>query len=177
MTTPQAPRKQFTKNAHCSYCGASFDGPDQPWPRNCSGCNNTSYVNPIPVAVVVQPVEQGVLCIRRDIEPKRGMLALPGGFIDMGESWQQAAARELREETGLVVEPEALELLTVKSAPDGTVLIFAKAPPLDAAALEAGLGAGDHEVSEQVVLQGLGGEAIAFDLHEAALRDFFDGRG
>jgi 8-oxo-dGTP pyrophosphatase MutT (NUDIX family) len=40
--------------------------------------------------------------VRRAIPPARDTLALPGGFIDYGESWQNAAARELREETGIV---------------------------------------------------------------------------
>ena len=49
----------------------------------------------------------GVVVIRRDIEPFRGELALPGGFIETGESWREAAVRELSEETGL--RPERMK--------------------------------------------------------------------
>ena len=79
------------KNSHCSYCGARF-AEDGPWPRRCAACANVSYLNPLPVAVLLQPVDDGLLVIRRAIAPV-GRLALPGGFIDVGESWQAAAAR------------------------------------------------------------------------------------
>src|SRR4051812_23521340 len=118
------------KNSHCSFCGHAFE-PDRAWPRSCSGCGNTSYLNPLPVAVMVLPVAEGLLVIRRDVEPRRGELALPGGFIDLGESWQQAAVRELEEETGIVVEADDVRLFDVLSAPDGTVLVFALGPRVD----------------------------------------------
>src|SRR5205085_2744337 len=66
----------------------------------------------------------GVLAVRGAIEPRKGQLALPGGFVDLGESWQQAGARELREETGIVIDPGEIRDFRVLSAPDGTVLIF-----------------------------------------------------
>ncbi|MFC7640695.1 NUDIX domain-containing protein [Streptosporangium lutulentum] len=122
------------KNSHCSFCGTAF-APGLPWPRTCSACGNTGYLNPLPVAVMVLPVGDGLLVVRRDVEPHRGGLALPGGFIDLGESWQQAAVRELREETGVVVDADEVRLFDVHSAPDGTVLIFALGPPTDPAAL------------------------------------------
>src|SRR5439155_25795814 len=94
------------RNAHCSYCGTRFaDG--APWPRQCAACAQISYLNPLPVAVLVLPVDGGVLAIRRSIRPA-GKLALPGGFIDLGESLQAACARELREETQLVIDETAV---------------------------------------------------------------------
>src|SRR5688572_992089 len=91
------------RNSHCSYCGQPYTA-EQSWPRQCAGCNNISYLNPTPVAVVLLPVDGGLLTIRRSIEPKKGMLALPGGFINYGESWQQGGARELYEETGIQID-------------------------------------------------------------------------
>ena len=121
--------------SHCSFCGHAFpDG--APWPRTCTACGNLAYRNPLPVAVLVLPVEGGgVVCVRR-ATGARG-LALPGGFIELGESWQQAAAREAAEETGARVDPDAVDLLAVRSAPDGTLLIFGIAPPVAAAQLES----------------------------------------
>src|SRR5215471_4015793 len=42
-----------------------------------------------------------VMLIERDLEPFAGMWAIPGGFVRRGESLEQAAARELQEETGI----------------------------------------------------------------------------
>src|SRR5512134_771964 len=112
------------RNAHCSYCGARYDE-QQPWPRTCASCGVESYLNPAPVAVMLVPVDGGLLTVRRAIPPRIGELALPGGFINLGETWQQAAARELLEETGVVVDPGAIGLHTVLSPPDGAfVLVF-----------------------------------------------------
>ena len=60
----------------------------------CPTCG--SWRNPAPVSVLVVPANDGVLVIRRNIPPV-GKLALPGGFIDLGETWQQAGAREAHE--------------------------------------------------------------------------------
>jgi 8-oxo-dGTP pyrophosphatase MutT (NUDIX family) len=115
--------------AHCTFCGARFT-PGQPWPRRCGACGKTSYLNPTPVAVAVQPVGSGLLVVRRGIPPARDTLALPGGFIEVGETWQQATVRELREEVGLTADPDGVRLFDVLSAPDGTLLIFGLLPPL-----------------------------------------------
>jgi 8-oxo-dGTP diphosphatase len=57
-----------------------------------------------------------VLLIQRDIEPFAGEWALPGGFVEVGESVDETARRELREETGL--EDIFLEQLYTFSEPD-----------------------------------------------------------
>jgi 8-oxo-dGTP diphosphatase len=61
--------------------------------------------------------ERGVLMIRRGGDPFRGMLALPGGFVDVGETVEQAALRELDEETGVALEAADLRLAGVYSQP------------------------------------------------------------
>jgi 8-oxo-dGTP diphosphatase len=65
------------------------------------------------VGVGAVVVEQGrVLLVQRGTEPAKGKWSIPGGLIDVGESLREAVAREVREETGLLVEPlELIELL------------------------------------------------------------------
>ncbi|MCF2131041.1 NUDIX hydrolase [Strepomyces sp. STD 3.1] len=59
-----------------------------------------------------------VLLIERGWPPYTGHLALPGGYIDPGETSRTAAARELREETGVDVAEEDLVLIGVYDRPD-----------------------------------------------------------
>ncbi len=60
--------------------------------------------------VVVQ--DGRVLLVKRGTEPAKGQWSIPGGLIDVGETLREAVAREVLEETGLIVEPlELVELL------------------------------------------------------------------
>ncbi|MFB7263937.1 NUDIX domain-containing protein [Streptomyces nojiriensis] len=59
-----------------------------------------------------------VLVIERGWPPHQGKLALPGGHVDAGETSREAAARELLEETGVRIRPEALVLVGVYDAPE-----------------------------------------------------------
>ena len=65
------------------------------------------------VGVGAVSVEAGrVLLVQRGAEPLKGHWSLPGGLVELGEELANAVAREVREETGLVVEPlELIELL------------------------------------------------------------------
>jgi ADP-ribose pyrophosphatase YjhB (NUDIX family) len=61
-------------------------------------------------AVVVE--EDRVLLVRRGTEPLKGHWSLPGGLVELGEALLAGVVREVREETGLMVEPvELIELL------------------------------------------------------------------
>ena len=116
------------KNSHCSFCGGRFFDTGR-WPRACDVCGNTTYVNPIPVAVVLLPVDTGIVVIRRNTEPQKGTLTLPGGYIDVGETWQEAGKRELLEETGIDTGSGELRLYDVMNGLDGTLVVFGLAAP------------------------------------------------
>ena len=158
----------LTKDNYCSYCGQAFTA-DQPWPRQCAHCESISYRNPLPVAVLLLPIDDGLLVVRRNIEPQRGKLALPGGFIEVGETWKAAAARELFEEAGLTIDAAQVKLFDVHSAPDGTVLIFGLGPTLARADLPTFQPTA--EATECVVMQSA--EPLAFSLHTQVVQDYF----
>lgn len=66
----------------------------------CTGCGVVHYANPkIVVAALVEEAGRVLLC-RRAIEPRRGFWTLPGGFLELGESAIEGAARETWEEAG-----------------------------------------------------------------------------
>ncbi|MEE4356342.1 MAG: NUDIX hydrolase [Desulfococcaceae bacterium] len=68
----------------------------------CDRCSEPLYENPIPAACVILTNPQNqVLLVKRSVEPKKNLWCLPGGFMELGETPQQSAVRELREETGL----------------------------------------------------------------------------
>lgn len=80
----------------------------------CSRCDNVIYQNPKPIAGVVVIERDELLLVKRKEPPARGSWSLPAGFLEVDESPEIAAARELEEETGLRVTPDALILSDTK---------------------------------------------------------------
>jgi ADP-ribose pyrophosphatase YjhB (NUDIX family) len=160
-----------SRNAHCSSCGARF-AEGLAWPRTCATCGQTSYRNPLPVALLLLPVDDGLLLIRRG-DPPIGALALPGGYVDHGETWQEAAARELGEEASVRVSPAEVKLFDVLTAREGFVLIFGIANPRRAAELSPFVK--NAEIEERVVVRATPA-AMAFSLHAQVVRAFFGGK-
>jgi 8-oxo-dGTP diphosphatase len=173
MASPHSwQRTTLIQHSHCSYCGTAYPA-DAGWPRTCPGCTETTWRNPLPVAVVLLPVRTapdtvGLVVVRRDIEPARGELALPGGFIEVGETWQEAAVRELREETGLPGDPELVRLVDAVSTV-GTLNIFGLLPVVDLADLPRS--APTAEATEWLVLSRPA--PLAFPSHTAAMAGYF----
>jgi len=76
----------------------------------------TRYQNPALTVDAVWIRRGRVLLVERGREPFRGMWALPGGFVELEETVEQAVVREVREETGMNVRP--VGLVGVYSGPD-----------------------------------------------------------
>jgi ADP-ribose pyrophosphatase YjhB (NUDIX family) len=174
----------MARDTFCSYCGVRF-ADITVYPRMCTACGAQTWANPIPVAVVLLPVidgaRSGLLAVRRAIPPA-GKLALVGGFIEAHESWQTCAAREMREETGVVIDPASLETLWYSSSeprPD-RILLFALAPAIQASALPPF--EPNAEVSQRGIWFGAGttggpDDQLAFSLHAEAARGYFERAG
>ncbi|ASY35986.1 MULTISPECIES: NUDIX domain-containing protein [unclassified Streptomyces] len=161
--------------SHCASCGAPY-AEARSWPRTCAVCGATAYGNPLPVAVALQPVYDragtGLVVITRAIEPAKGTVALPGGFVDHAEDWRHAVVRELREETGIDAESRDVRLADALSSPDGHLLLFGVLPTRPAAELPSSVPTdetdGRHILREPA--------RLGFPLHTLAVRAWFEGR-
>ncbi|MFN8616419.1 MAG: NUDIX hydrolase [Dehalococcoidia bacterium] len=159
---------------YCMHCGQRLTTavPEGDSRRRmvCLDCGFIHYLNPRPVAGTI-PVRDGkILLGRRDIEPRRGFWVFPGGFMDVGESAEEAAKRETLEEMHL--EVTNLELLGVYTRIEqGVVVIVYEAEAVG----EAEVG---HETSEIAwfAAHEIPWEEIAFDTTEAALRAWVERR-
>src|SRR5215207_2775062 len=74
------------------------------------GQGNGKHRNPVPAVDFLIPKDDNskILLVRRKNDPFKGMLSIPGGFINEGEIAEDAMRREAKEETSLVVEPIAI---------------------------------------------------------------------
>jgi ADP-ribose pyrophosphatase YjhB (NUDIX family) len=138
----------------------------------CPHCGKVveNYRNPFPTVDVIIEVEGGIVLIQRKTPPYGW--ALPGGFVDYGESLEEAAIREAKEETSLDVE--LLSQLGAYSDPDRdprqhniSVVFIARSkskgkPVASDDALEVGVFDADSLPEE-----------LAFD-HSKILKDYFE---
>ena len=132
-----------------------------------------NYPRPMLTAdCVVVNTRNEVLLVRRGNEPFRGCWALPGGFMEMDETIEHCAARELMEETGIATPEADLHLIGVYSAPGrdprGRTVTAAYALRVDNAAVAV---AGDDAAETRWwPLTAL--PPLAFD-HDKIISDFF----
>ncbi len=87
----------------CPVCGASLRL--ERGKVECPGCGYESWANPVPGAQALVERDGEVLLGRRRFDPSAGLWDIPGGFVEEYEHPLDALRRELREETGLEIEP------------------------------------------------------------------------
>jgi 8-oxo-dGTP diphosphatase len=160
------------KKTFCPYCGTRLTE------KNCEGslrlfcehCDEPIYENPIPATcLVVVDNRNRVLLVKRSVAPKKGFWCLPGGFMELGESPEKAALRELKEETGLSGRIEML--LGVSSNPSAlyhTVLMVGYLIRQYTGTLIAGDDADDAVYFHYDELP-----EIAFESHERFIRMYY----
>jgi ADP-ribose pyrophosphatase YjhB (NUDIX family) len=160
----------------CPNCAGIEEGPIV-----CERCGWRWYANPKPAAGTL--VERGddatgepaVLLLRRAVEPGFGAWDLPAGYLDPGESPEQAALRETREESGLQVRLERLVGVYTARPGNAVSAIFLARPIREADSVTLDAESSEHAwVTRSAVTDWL--PRMAFSSMAAALSDWAAGR-
>lgn len=98
---------------YCKQCGTvvAYRLPDDGDTKEravCTACNTVHYENPLNVVGTVPHWGDKVLLCKRNIEPRWGKWTLPAGFMELGETTAEGAARETDEEAGAQFEMQEL---------------------------------------------------------------------
>jgi ADP-ribose pyrophosphatase YjhB (NUDIX family) len=107
----------------CPRCATPSPDKDGDRSLRCDACGLVAYFNPKPVACAIPRDEEGrIVLLRRGFEPGQGLWTFPGGFVDLGESVEDAARREVREE--LEIDVDLQGLVGVYSRPTDRVVLI-----------------------------------------------------
>ena len=110
---------------YCPRCGKEAT---VRFPRSitCAECGYGAFYNPKPVACAITAnQDDDVYLLKRGFEPNRGRWSMPGGFVDLGESVEDAAIRETKEEIGLTIELQQLVGVYSRSTDRIVVVVYA----------------------------------------------------
>ncbi|KIP19179.1 ADP-ribose pyrophosphatase [Burkholderia ubonensis] len=159
----------------CSVCGHEVIARIPPGDNRerfvCDQCGTIHYQNPRNVVGTVPVWGEQVLLCRRAIEPRYGFWTLPAGFMEMGETTAEAAARETLEEAGARVEVQ--NLFTLLNVPHvHQVHLFYLARLVDSA-FEAGEESLEVKLFDEADIPW---DEIAFPTVSQTLRFFFADR-
>jgi 8-oxo-dGTP diphosphatase len=137
----------------------------------CGGCGFVFYLDPkIAVGTIIRAGGDGIVLVRRAIEPGYGLWVFPGGYVDRGEEILSAAIREAREECGLDIRLDGL--VDIYSYAGRTPIIVVYAATMTGGTLSV-----DDECLEARVFRPgeIPWEQLAFRSTLEALRDYLDG--
>jgi mutator protein MutT len=95
---------------YCPRCAAKGFFDSNTYAFTCKMCGFVFYLNAsAAVAALIVNTQGELLLVRRGVDPDKGKLDLPGGFVDPGESAEQAVVREIHEELDIV--PDKIEYI------------------------------------------------------------------
>lgn len=156
----------------CPYCSNQlitipYEGRNRLF---CKKCDEPLYENPVPATcLLVIDKKEKLLLVKRNIEPKKGYWCLPGGFIELGETPEQSALRELKEETGLTGQIDRLfGVLSNSSSLYNTVILICYLVTQYSGELVAGDDAEDIGYFDPNQLP-----EIAFESHARFINDYY----
>ncbi len=124
----------------CPRCGGTLEKrllkPTEPKRLVCQSCAFIFFQDPKVVAGTIFSLDGGIVLLKRGVEPASGKWVFPGGYVDRGESVQDAAIRETKEESRLDVRIQSL--LNVYSYPRSPNVIVVYAAEVIGGELSAG---------------------------------------
>lgn len=133
------------------------------------GCRYVHWDSPKPVVVCVVEINGKIVLVRRAIEPATGWWCIPGGYIEAGETAEDAAAREGLEETGLIVKIVGLIGAYAPCHDVNEIILVYKA-----VVVGGSIKPGDEESEVGVFSQSELPSDIAFDQHRKIINHCFD---
>jgi ADP-ribose pyrophosphatase YjhB (NUDIX family) len=169
----------YTNFCYCPQCGSPQITSFYEKGMCCAACEYIYYHNSAAAVAGIIETDAGIILTRRAIEPKVGLLDLPGGFVDYQESFEQALVREIKEEIG--AEVTALDYLG--SFPNQyayrDVTYFTADVVFVCRVSQLPKQVANHEITEIVVVrpEALNLEQVAFDSLKAALQCYRQTRG
>ena len=90
---------------YCPHCGSNRFKAQSLKELKCEECGFRFFTNSAAaVALIIENARGEIMLTRRAEDPWRGMLDLPGGFVDPGEALEDAARREIAEELGIEID-------------------------------------------------------------------------
>ena len=97
---------------HCPSCSSTHFDYNNNFKFHCHDCDFVLYHNIAAAVALVFTFDNKILFTVRNVDPDKGKLDLPGGFIDPNETAEEAACREIAEELGLKIESSDLNYIT-----------------------------------------------------------------
>ena len=97
---------------HCPSCSSTHFDYNNNLKFHCHDCDFVLYHNIAAAVALVFTFDNKILFTVRNVDPDKGKLDLPGGFIDPNETAEEAACREIEEELGFEINPSDLRYVT-----------------------------------------------------------------
>jgi ADP-ribose pyrophosphatase YjhB (NUDIX family) len=155
----------------CPRCGGDLEKrvvkTTEPKRLVCLNCSFIFYQDPKVVAATIFTVEGGIVLLKRGVEPALGKWVFPGGYVDRGETVEDAAVRETREESQVEVKlGPLLNVYSYRRSPS-VIVVYA------AQVVSGNLAAADECVEATTFApEQIPWDDLAFDSTKDALRDY-----